>query len=110
MKRTQHKNALLTAQIDQFKIEYKLKIDQMKAEITALSSSSRSSDSSVPHNSGDSNCSRSLPPDAKDKKLNELERTVNALLRKMTEVGNSENNHKNLVSSLKSMFLDERRE
>lgn len=72
---------MLTTQIDQFKVEYKLKIEQMRAEMLKLCTKSDSS--------GQSQTDKvkvSLPPDVKDKKLNELERTVNALLRKMTEV------------------------
>jgi len=81
LKSTQNKNSLLTAQIDQFKVEYKLKIDQMKSEMLQLCTKSDSSSKSQTDN-----IKESLPPDVKDKKLNELERTVNALLRKMTEM------------------------
>jgi hypothetical protein len=62
----------------------------MKAEILALSKSSsnsnRNNDRCACNQSINSNSSNLLPPDLKDKKLNELERAVNGLLRKMTEV------------------------
>jgi hypothetical protein len=83
LKSAQNKNSLLTAQIDQFKVEYKLKIDQMKSEILRLSTNGTNTSTGA---SGLKQSKDSMHADAKDKKLNELERTVSALLRKMTEV------------------------
>ena len=85
LKSTQHKNSLLTAQIDQFKVEYKLKIDQMKADILTVSTNSNNNGGSNNNVATEKKYSLSSAA-VKDKKLNELERTVNALLRKMTEV------------------------
>lgn len=79
LKSAQHKNTLLTAQIDQFKLEYKKKIDQVKAEVLTVSSANNTAGVS-------SGSAVTLSAEVKDKKLNELERTVSALLRKMTEV------------------------
>lgn len=77
LKSAQNKNAHLTSQIDQFKVEYKLRIDQMRADMI-LQMSAQSGTKNTDKEKGED--------DLKDKKLNELERTIHALLRKMAEV------------------------
>ena len=77
LKRTQHRNSFINAQIDQFKVEYKLKIDQIKADILNATRNTGCK-------TGESDNKMFI--DDKDKRLNELERTVNALLQKMAQV------------------------
>lgn len=100
LKRAQHKNSLLTAQIDQFKIEYKLKIDQMKSEVFKMTSENKSDE--VNNGQRDAIKQDTSFHDPRDKKINELERAMNALLKKMTEMKHDSDRKDDAIRYLKA--------